>query len=84
MDGILTSSKSHCHSDESDSDIFLSLSRMIPIVFALVPTIVGAAMLIGLNDSGNKGALLFGELNALLLEDFADETLSDVPHWNVR
>lgn len=34
--------------------------RMLPIVFALVPTIVGAAMLIGLNDSGKKGALLFG------------------------
>ncbi|TFK43608.1 MFS general substrate transporter [Crucibulum laeve] len=33
--------------------------RMIPIVFALVPTIVGAAMLIGLNGSGKKGALLF-------------------------
>ncbi|CDO74070.1 hypothetical protein BN946_scf185043.g120 [Trametes cinnabarina] len=35
--------------------------RMIPIIFALVPTIVGAAMLIGLNGSGNKGALLFGK-----------------------
>ena len=34
---------------------------MTPIVYALVPTIVGAAMLIGLNDSGKKGALLFGE-----------------------
>ncbi|KAA1466189.1 MFS general substrate transporter [Dentipellis sp. KUC8613] len=33
--------------------------RMLPIVFALVPTIVGAAMLIGLNGSGKKGALLF-------------------------
>ncbi|KAI0321878.1 MFS general substrate transporter [Amylostereum chailletii] len=33
--------------------------RMVPIVFALIPTIVGAAMLIGLNDSGEKGALLF-------------------------
>ncbi|KAF5393880.1 hypothetical protein D9757_000097 [Collybiopsis confluens] len=33
--------------------------RMIPIIFALVPTIVGAAMLIALNDSGKKGALLF-------------------------
>ncbi|KAK7056450.1 hypothetical protein VNI00_003005 [Paramarasmius palmivorus] len=33
--------------------------RMVPIVFALIPTIVGSAMLIGLNDSGNKGALLF-------------------------
>ncbi|KAH9947275.1 MFS general substrate transporter [Amylocystis lapponica] len=33
--------------------------RMLPIVIALIPTIVGAAMLIGLNDSGKKGALLF-------------------------
>ncbi|KAM5532434.1 hypothetical protein V8D89_013928 [Ganoderma adspersum] len=33
--------------------------RMIPIVFCLIPTIVGSAMLIGLNNSGNKGALLF-------------------------
>jgi len=34
--------------------------RMIPILFAIVPTIVGTAMLIGLNNSGKKGALLFG------------------------
>ncbi|KAI0352702.1 MFS general substrate transporter [Trametes cingulata] len=34
--------------------------RMLPIVFCLIPTIVGAAMLIGLNGSGNKGGLLFG------------------------
>ncbi|OBZ71805.1 Allantoate permease [Grifola frondosa] len=33
--------------------------RMIPIVFCLIPTIIGTAMLIGLNNSGNKGALLF-------------------------
>ncbi|TFK83643.1 MFS general substrate transporter [Polyporus arcularius HHB13444] len=33
--------------------------RMTPIVFCLIPTIVGSAMLIGLNGSGNKGALLF-------------------------
>ncbi|KAI0366410.1 MFS general substrate transporter [Pilatotrama ljubarskyi] len=33
--------------------------RMIPIIFCLIPTIVGSAMLIGLNGSGNKGALLF-------------------------
>ncbi|KAI0676836.1 MFS general substrate transporter [Trametes maxima] len=33
--------------------------RMIPIIMCLLPTIVGSAMLIGLNDSGNKGALLF-------------------------
>ncbi|TCD71290.1 hypothetical protein EIP91_011061 [Steccherinum ochraceum] len=33
--------------------------RMLPIVFCLIPTIVGAAMLVGLNNSGTKGALLF-------------------------
>lgn len=33
---------------------------MIPIVFAIMPTIVGSALLIGLNNSGNKGVLLFG------------------------
>ncbi|KAF5322435.1 hypothetical protein D9619_000429 [Psilocybe cf. subviscida] len=34
--------------------------RMLPIIFALVPTIIGTAMLIGLNGTGQKGALLFG------------------------
>ncbi|PFH48425.1 hypothetical protein AMATHDRAFT_149931 [Amanita thiersii Skay4041] len=34
--------------------------RMVPIVFALVPTIVGSIILIALNGSGKKGALLFG------------------------
>lgn len=33
---------------------------MVPIVFALVPTIIGAGLLVGLNSSGNKGVLLFG------------------------
>lgn len=33
---------------------------MLPIVLCLIPTIVGAAMLVGLNNSGTKGALLFG------------------------
>ncbi|KAJ6599140.1 MFS general substrate transporter [Mycena vulgaris] len=33
--------------------------RMLPIIFALLPTIVGSAMLIGLNNTGSKGALLF-------------------------
>ncbi|KAK1232370.1 hypothetical protein PQX77_004492 [Marasmius sp. AFHP31] len=33
--------------------------RMVPIVFALVPTIIGSALLIGLNGTGQKGALLF-------------------------
>lgn len=35
--------------------------RMLPIVICLIPTIVGAAMLIGLNGQADKkGALLFG------------------------
>ncbi|KAH9853798.1 major facilitator superfamily domain-containing protein [Lenzites betulinus] len=33
--------------------------RMMPIIICFVPTIIGAAMLIGLNGSGHKGALLF-------------------------
>ncbi|KAL5527492.1 hypothetical protein ACEPAG_6283 [Sanghuangporus baumii] len=33
--------------------------RMVPIVLSMIPTIVGTAMLVGLNDSGKKGALLF-------------------------
>ncbi|KAF8138563.1 MFS general substrate transporter [Boletus edulis] len=33
--------------------------RMTPIVIALVPTIVGAAMMIGLQGTGQKGVLLF-------------------------
>ncbi|KAG1770049.1 MFS general substrate transporter [Suillus occidentalis] len=33
--------------------------RMIPIVFALIPTIVGSGILIGMNGSSNKGVLLF-------------------------
>ncbi|KAI3614104.1 mfs allantoate [Moniliophthora roreri] len=33
--------------------------RMIPIIFAVIPTIVASAMMIGLNGSGKKGALLF-------------------------
>ena len=54
---------------------------MVPIVFALIPTIVGAAMLIGLNDSGNKGALLFGMSDVRLLAIRAQpQPNSDVPH----
>ncbi|KAK7056432.1 hypothetical protein VNI00_002987 [Paramarasmius palmivorus] len=33
--------------------------RMLPIVYASIPTIIGCALLVGLNDSGNKGVLLF-------------------------
>ena len=33
--------------------------RMIPIIFVSIPTIIGAAMLVGLQNSSEKGALLF-------------------------
>lgn len=34
---------------------------MLPITFVLIPTLVGAALLVGLKNSpGHKGALLFG------------------------
>jgi len=34
--------------------------RMLPIIVATIPTIVGVGLLIGFNDSGQKGVLLFG------------------------
>ncbi|KAI9001175.1 MFS general substrate transporter [Trametes punicea] len=33
--------------------------RMLPIVWSLIPTLAGAAMLVGLNGTSQKGALLF-------------------------
>lgn len=75
---------------------------MIPIVFALVPTIIGAgthsysllglhahfsiAMLVGLNDSGNKGALLFGAHDAFFTYfGLADRLMySYVYYWYLR
>ncbi|XP_006454014.1 hypothetical protein AGABI2DRAFT_196678 [Agaricus bisporus var. bisporus H97] len=33
--------------------------RAIPVIFALLPTILGAALLIGFNNTGQKGVLLF-------------------------
>lgn len=38
----------------------LQNERMVPIVISMIPTMIGTAMLVGLNDSGKKGALLFG------------------------
>ncbi|KAJ6515971.1 MFS general substrate transporter [Mycena sanguinolenta] len=34
--------------------------RMTPLTFALVPTIIGGAVVVGLDDGHHKGALLFG------------------------
>lgn len=40
---------------------------MIPIVVSLVPTIVGAALLVGLDSTpAHKGALLFGAIKSLV------------------
>jgi len=50
--------------------------RMLPIIFAIIPTIVGSAMLVGLAHSGEKGALLFaswiiGTFGAALAQVYA-------------
>ena len=45
--------KIHTHAKQNE--------RMLPIILSIIPTIVGAAMLVGLNGSDQKGALLFGE-----------------------
>lgn len=34
--------------------------RMLPIVFILLPTIVGAALLVAMNGTHEKGVILFG------------------------
>ncbi|KAF8517835.1 MFS general substrate transporter [Gautieria morchelliformis] len=52
--------------------------RMIPIIFALVPTIVGSAMLIGLKGTSQKGALLF----AVYLVGTFGSALSVIYAWN--
>ncbi|KAF8509171.1 MFS general substrate transporter [Hysterangium stoloniferum] len=52
--------------------------RMLPVVFAVTPTIVGAAILIGLNGSERKGALLFG---VYLISTFG-AALSLIYSWN--
>ncbi|KIJ56724.1 hypothetical protein M422DRAFT_72881 [Sphaerobolus stellatus SS14] len=52
--------------------------RMLPIVFALVPTIVGSALLVGLNGSDQKGVLLFA---TYLIGTFGS-ALSIIYAWN--
>jgi len=52
--------------------------RMLPIVFALVPTIVGSAILVALNGSDKKGALLF----AVYLVGTFGSALSIIYSWN--
>ncbi|KAF9269215.1 MFS general substrate transporter [Marasmius fiardii PR-910] len=52
--------------------------RMVPIVFALIPTIVGFALLVGLSGTTQKGALLLG---AYLIGTFGS-ALSTVYAYN--
>ncbi|KAF5332072.1 hypothetical protein D9758_016260 [Tetrapyrgos nigripes] len=52
--------------------------RMTPIVIAIIPTIIGAAIMIGLNHSGNKGGLLF----AIYLINTFGSSGSAVYSWN--
>jgi MFS family permease len=52
--------------------------RMMPIVGAVVPTIVGAAILVGASNSGNKGLLLF----AIYLVQTFGSALSVIYAWN--
>jgi MFS family permease len=34
--------------------------RMLPVIYATLPTLLGVALMIGFNNSGQKGVLLFG------------------------
>ncbi|KAF9448174.1 MFS general substrate transporter [Macrolepiota fuliginosa MF-IS2] len=52
--------------------------RMVPIIFALVPTILGAGLLIGFNRAGQKGVLLF----AIYLTGTFGSALSSVYAYN--
>ncbi|KAI0301832.1 MFS general substrate transporter [Multifurca ochricompacta] len=52
--------------------------RVVPIIIAIVPTIIGCAMLIGLNKSGHKGVLLF----AIYLAGTFGSTVSTVYAYN--
>jgi len=52
--------------------------RMLPIVFALVPTVIGSAILVALNGSDKKGALLF----AVYLIGTFGSALSIIYSWN--
>ncbi|KAJ3575970.1 hypothetical protein NP233_g750 [Leucocoprinus birnbaumii] len=52
--------------------------RMTPIIIALLPTILSAALLIGFNGTGQKGVLLF----AIYLSGTFGSALSTVYAWN--
>jgi len=52
--------------------------RMVPVVFAMVPAIIGASILVGLNHAGKKGALLF----AIYLVGTMGSSLSTIYAYN--
>ena len=54
---------------------------MVPIVLSMIPTIVGTAMLVGLNDSGKKGALLFGQFLPAFLEPEILKNIQRTGSW---
>lgn len=52
--------------------------RMLPIIFATLPTLLGFALMIGFNNSGQKGVLLF---SSYLIGSFGS-TLSTIYAYN--
>lgn len=52
--------------------------RMLPVIYATLPTLLGVALMIGFNDSGQKGVLLFG---SYLIGSFGS-TLSTIYAYN--
>lgn len=59
----------------------------MPIVFSLIPTIVGAALLVSLEGPQHKGALLFGEPAIIFIEITQSshvETHRELHHRNFR
>ncbi|KAH7887847.1 MFS general substrate transporter, partial [Phlebopus sp. FC_14] len=52
--------------------------RMLPVIWATLPTLVGVALLIGFNDTNQKGVLLFG---TYLIGTFGS-TLSTIYAYN--
>ncbi|EIN03461.1 MFS general substrate transporter [Punctularia strigosozonata HHB-11173 SS5] len=59
-------------------------NRMIPIVFGLLPTILGTALMIGFNKSGDKGVLLFGTMLRSSSGLFGSHLSSDLYHKLVQ
>ncbi|KAG2146714.1 MFS general substrate transporter [Suillus clintonianus] len=52
--------------------------RMLPVIYATLPTLLGVALMIGFNNTGQKGVLLFG---SYLIGSFGS-TLSTIYAYN--